>query len=181
MNLNQLLILLYNGETSVAQNGLNKFLETAKELKVKGLQSTTPNGSDQLKLSEPTLLNVHKLAGTENTDEMEIKVLSEPVFELLNTDENVSSFEIETEAYSKDLQEDMTTHQLNLQLEQMIEKSEGLWKCKVCGKTAKRQVIQNHAEIHISGISHSCQFCNKTCKTRNSLNVHMHRNHSQAH
>eukprot|EP00091_Calanus_sinicus_P003100 TRINITY_DN13257_c0_g1_i1.p1 TRINITY_DN13257_c0_g1~~TRINITY_DN13257_c0_g1_i1.p1 ORF type:complete len:155 (-),score=17.26 TRINITY_DN13257_c0_g1_i1:38-502(-) len=73
-----------------------------------------------------------------------------------------------------------TNDELDLQIEQMIEKIGGLWKCKVCGRTAKRkEVISHHTETHIEGVSHSCQICSKICTTRNSLKVHISRNHSQ--
>jgi ribosomal protein L37AE/L43A len=62
----------------------------------------------------------------------------------------------------------------------MIEKNEGLWKCKVCGKTAAtRQHIQNHAERHIEGVSHVCHICSKTLSTRKNLKNHISGNHSE--
>ena len=45
-----------------------------------------------------------------------------------------------------------TNHELDLQLEQMIDKNEGLWKCKVCGKTATT-CLKRHAETHVEGMS----------------------------
>jgi hypothetical protein len=39
-----------------------------------------------------------------------------------------------------------TNHKLDHQIEQMIERNDGLWKCKVCGKTAlKKNNIKSHA------------------------------------
>ena len=65
------------------------------------------------------------------------------------------------------------------QIDQMIEKNDGLWQCKVCGKTThKSNVIRNHAETHIEGVSHSCHICNKTSTTRKALKVHIIDNHS---
>ena len=39
---------MYNGETSVAQENLNRFLETAQELQVRGLQNTQENSSHKM-------------------------------------------------------------------------------------------------------------------------------------
>ena len=37
---------------------------------------------------------------------------------------------------------------LDIQIEEMIEKKEGLWECKVCGKTAKlKGNLKNHEHI----------------------------------
>ena len=73
-----------------------------------------------------------------------------------------------------------TNLELDLQIEQMIEKSEGLWQCKVCGKIAKlKGNIKHHAESHIEGVSHICHICNKSSPTRNSLQMHITRCHSE--
>jgi len=44
--------------------------------------------------------------------------------------------------------------ELNLQILEMIEKSDSVWKCKVCGKTSKHKgTLKEHAESHIEGMS----------------------------
>jgi hypothetical protein len=40
--------------------------------------------------------------------------------------------------------------------------------------------VKEHIETHISGFTHQCQFCVKTCKTRNALRVHTVRAHNQS-
>jgi hypothetical protein len=62
----------------------------------------------------------------------------------------------------------------------MIEKNEGLWQCKVCGKTNNyKGNIKKHIETHIGGISLTCHICNKSSSTRHSLQVHILDVHSQ--
>ena len=62
----------------------------------------------------------------------------------------------------------------------MIEKNEGVWTCKVCGKTsAKKDHIREHAEMHIEGMSHACHLCNKTFPTRSCLRQHIPDIHSE--
>merc|ERR1712179_879072 len=69
---------------------------------------------------------------------------------------------------------------LNSQIKEMIEKQEGVWKCKVCGKTTpNRHIIKNHAETHIEGMSHSCRFCGKIFANRHCLQVHVSNIHSE--
>ena len=73
-----------------------------------------------------------------------------------------------------------TNNELDHQLEQMIEKNEGLWKCKVCGKKVlKKSNIKSHAETHIEGVAHICHICSKTVFTRNSLRKHIAQTHFQ--
>ena len=56
----------------------------------------------------------------------------------------------------------------------MIEKSDGVWKCKICGKTSPhRGNMKHHAETHIEGTSHACHICNKSYPTRNGLSSHI--------
>ena len=69
---------------------------------------------------------------------------------------------------------------LDLQILKMIEKSDGVWKCKACGKTnAHKGTVQIHAESHIKGISHACHICNKSFSTKKSLCVHINNIHSE--
>ena len=71
-----------------------------------------------------------------------------------------------------------TNLELDLQLEQMIEKNEGQWKCKVCGKTKKHKGhIKEHAETHISGGLHTCIICDKSGMNRKALKNHHYRLH----
>jgi ribosomal protein L37AE/L43A len=73
-----------------------------------------------------------------------------------------------------------TDQELDIQIEQMIEKTEGIWQCKLCGKTiVKRGDMQKHAETHIQGVYHVCHICNKTFSTRASLRDHISNIHSE--
>ena len=70
--------------------------------------------------------------------------------------------------------------ELDLQIQQMVEKKEGLWQCKVCGKTLKRKdCLAIHAETHIEGFSHSCHICNKTFSNRSGHRTHVNTIHSE--
>ena len=60
----------------------------------------------------------------------------------------------------------------------MYVKENDLFVCKTCGKTAKRREhIIKHVEIHIEGLSYDCQICEKTFRSRASLQMHTQRNH----
>ena len=69
---------------------------------------------------------------------------------------------------------------LDFQIKGIIEKIEGLWGCKLCGKTANyKGNAQRHAETHIDGLSHACPICSKTFSTRPCLQSHISRQHSE--
>ena len=58
--------------------------------------------------------------------------------------------------------------------------ADGWWRCKTCQKTSKsRANIRKHAEIHIEGLSFSCQLCGMTYKTRMSLDQHRKLKHTK--
>ena len=47
------------------------------------------------------------------------------------------------------------------------------WQCIQCNKFSKSKTnLKKHVEIHIEGLSFPCKYCDKICKTRNSLNLH---------
>ena len=157
---------LYNGEAYVAQDELNIFLEAAQELKIKGLQNKVE-----------TEINTSKSVAIkgESTRCMEDKSIIKQgdIFSTLDTFENHDAAMVREG-------ESNTNHELDYQIEQMIENNEGLWKCKICEKTSNRQShIKIHAESHIEGFSHTCRFCNKTATTRKALKMHLIRNHKE--
>merc|ERR1712129_489916 len=45
--------------------------------------------------------------------------------------------------------------------------------CKVCGKEGRMDVIKDHIEAnHITGVSHTCNICGTTTRTRNAMRHH---------
>jgi len=49
-----------------------------------------------------------------------------------------------------------------------------VWQCTECNKISKSKAnLKKHVEIHMTGLSFSCNYCDKVCKTSNSLNVHI--------
>lgn len=54
------------------------------------------------------------------------------------------------------------------------------WQCAQCHFSSKiRSTVKEHIETHISGFTHQCTMCEKTCKTRNALRVHTVRAHTK--
>ena len=170
--LNNVLDFLYNGQANIPQEELNTFLETAHELQVKGLQNKQENGLNQ----KPTFENQFYESEQSNIKQEEGNIA--PVFDkeqLSEASENDFVNNLEHNVI-----EVSTNDELDAQIEQGINRTGGLCECNTCGKLSKRKdVIKKHVETHIEGISHSCQICNKTFATRNSLQVHIIRNHSQ--
>ena len=70
---------------------------------------------------------------------------------------------------------------LDEQINSMINNLAGVWTCSVCGKTDKHNFknnLQKHIETHIQGLSHSCNHCGKTFRSRNARQLHISRKHN---
>ena len=75
--------------------------------------------------------------------------------------------------------------ELDEKVKSMIEKSQNMITigdgqtrrasvCKVCGKEGQNVAIRDHIEAnHLEGIILPCNFCDKTCRSRNALRRHM--------
>merc|ERR1719186_872648 len=173
IDLEYVIDFLYNGEAYVAQEELNKFLETAQELQVKGLQSNHGDESGKNQRVEEKLEIETKYSINQNEsilDSMEelSVTFANGDFDLVQTEENNLWLN--------------TNIELDLQIEQMMEKIEGLWHCKVCGKTVtskNKTHLKDHMESqHIEGVSHICHLCNKIWSTRKALRDHVRDHHS---
>ena len=141
---------LYKGEVYIAQEQLEEFLETGKELQIKGLlewQSVPENNLEKE-------LSFHSAKDISDMDE-----------------------------YTADKIEDVDCAKkemdIQVQVEEMVEKKKGDLKCKVCGKTGKHKGnLQKHVETHIDGMSHACNFCSRIFLNRPSLKKHISGTHT---
>ena len=67
----------------------------------------------------------------------------------------------------------------NLLCNEKIIKIGELWYCKECDKTGKQKInLVLHAEIHISGLSFDCPYCEEKFVTRTRLATHKTEKHS---
>ena len=158
---------LYCGEANVYQQNLDSFLVIAEELQLKGLMGQTgknlENSHNDGKLESQTT-KPSKGSGTETQNTFQ----NTNIVETNNTVALPSHF-------SGDLEE------LEERVQSMMEKSQNYYadghqkadKCTVCGKEGKGNAIKNHIEVnHLEGIVLPCNHCEKTFRSRNTLNYH---------
>ena len=163
---------LYNGDAFIAQENLNQFIKTGKDLQVKGLEEEFTDIGENV-LEEPNKNHVkEETASKPSAVSEEGFETTEPVTNLDHA-ADYSALEISYENI-----ESTTQNELDLQLQEMVEKNDGVWRCKTCEKTSsKRGLIQRHAETHIKEMIQTCYVCSKTFGTRVGLRVHKHRHH----
>ena len=167
--LEHILDFIYVGEASVGQEELEEFLETGKELQVKGFEAYVSGDPDEQKryLNE----NVQKHDNVVNTTEEDVN---------RDTYENYYSSDVSFKQKDVEKVSMSANSDLDLQVLEMIEKSDGVWKCKVCGKSDSHKIdIKRHAERHLEGMSHACKICNKSFSNRPGLRNHINSIHSE--
>ena len=179
VELERVLTFIYSGEALIAQKEVYEFVETCKVLQLKGLNAESTNNV----LEEKSRPVVQRLREQENQYSKTncgtiqkkpsvkgIKTLGD-VF--THKDSNVIEVKSENLQVGAD-------HALDLQIQEMIEKHDRQWNCKVCGKTsAYKQDIKNHVETHFKGIVHACELCAKSFSTRKNLRYHVNNIHSE--
>ena len=154
---------LYLGEANVYQENLDTFLALAEELRLKGLTKDADSCSPA---PEPSSQPAHlqkKLQSRESEDQ-------------INKDEQTEVSQI---AVPSDLKVNVEAHELDEQIRSMMSKSktqlpgQSARTCNMCGKEGSWTNIWNHIETnHVTGISHNCNICGKTSRSRNGLSKH---------
>ena len=161
---------LYNGETNVHQENLERFFAVAEELQLKGLMG---------KLNEKV----------EEFDERDAPPKEKP---LVGKPAKIPKTLPYSQISSGNISEREGTvalsnyfsgalEELEERVKSMMEKSKNkiangkqmAYKCKVCGKEGKDNAIKDHIEAnHLDGIVIPCELCNKTFRSRNSYRPH---------
>ena len=145
--LNSLLDYIYVGEALVFQDDLERFLQIAQRLQLKGIKDKFPQTDD---------LNVDNEAHRNTKDDLT------ETFQLPFKEETLTEAEVHNSAHVQDAS---NLAKVNKKIEEFIEKEEGgtnngKWTCKLCGKNTKRkQDLQKHVETHIEGLSFPCHIC----------------------
>ena len=150
---------IYQGEVQIYQNELDNFLEIAQKLKIEGLLSTEePESKHAPQPEDQKVESFHA-----ESDYTERKVA--------RTDHARSGYGEKVVSLT-----DMT--ELDEKIQQLMEKIDGIFHCKACNYSSRNKThVKEHVERHIEGLSFSCQFCDKTFRSRNTLRVHYHSYH----
>ena len=157
---------IYQGEVHILQDQLDDFLQAAQRLNVKGLMGEGEESSEHKHHLETKYREEVKQIGDVG-DIVENEMVEEEMFEISNSNIRIVDrikIQDNTEA--------------NERINELIEKVDGGFSCKACGKISKE--IRNHkrhVETHIEGLSYSCQFCDKVFRYSNARNIHMTRYH----
>ena len=177
--LQDILDYMYNGETNIFQEGLDKFLSIAQRFKIMGLLQNEEDKNDfhnpqtQYQTNKEETLNesLNELEpNNESFEFMSNYVADNPIKGPVSRNINRSiSLNVDD------------VNNINQKADELIETlPDGSLKCTHCGKIASkgnlkqqcRQNMRNHVETHLDGLSFDCKLCGKTFRSRNSYKVH---------
>ena len=134
---------MYNGETKVPAEHVDRFIEAAQELKIKGLAEDEVNEVEEKE--EETTVPKEIYLKEEPSENKEIYVNARLEME-------ISKIIVKTrDAEGKTLWK--------------------CGECGKIDK--KKNHLVSHIETHLEGFSHKCEQCERVFKTRNSLNSHV--------
>jgi len=183
-----ILDFIYDGEVNIAHEDLNEFLVAAEDLKVKGLSEENKIKTFMKPLEKTNEVIIPRLERKapkpilvpENDKPVYAQeyVAVQPSVKVENhvEEEDYSIIEYDHIDHGEEMQiaNDYAKGEQAVQIENMIEKYEGVWTCKQCGKTASQKCnIRTHVETHhLNDFSHHCDVCGKSCRSKNALNVH---------
>ena len=168
---------MYHGEVSIGQGDLSDFLLVAEELQLKGVSGTEKGenykepGKIQTVKSKnvaafPNDPQIHSNSRLDEYINHDNEFIVEEKCEMSNSREIV-------ETYANEIKADTNIEELDLTINSMVCKLNGIWTCLQCGKTNKcKRNLGNHIEAkHIKGAAHPCQQCGKLFRSRNSLHT----------
>ena len=167
-NLEYILEFIYSGQVDIPQEHLNDFLQLAQDLKLKGISTENQDLKREQKdrnifvaEDEDISTEIFEEGLVPFEDSQIVKSLNKGVLNDVNKENEFAS----TIAF-------------------MMEKFGKMWRCKVCLKevTSNHKTnLKEHVETtHLTGFTHICDLCKKTCSTQSALRNHKQRYHKMS-
>ena len=175
---------LYFGEANVYQENLDSFLAVAEELQLKGLMGSGAEEEAE-KVEKNTTERKHPKPVQRRTSykpESPTPDISRSVETVEASPPLEGAVAVTDYTVAADLQD------LDDKIKSMMMFSENMTKdrthgrariCKVCGKEGQWAHIRDHIEAHhITGVSHTCNICGKSSRSRVGLRLHIAKYHT---
>ena len=174
---------LYCGEANVYQENLDSFLAMAEELQLKGLMGT-PINDDQLQKTEVIkTAPSSQITRAVHKSKREFTTVEKPPQSLFDKSNELVGIGAFAHNFSGDLIElDSAVKSLMTRTDQRHTSAAGgfIYSCNVCGKEGQSVNMQHHIESnHMEGILLPCNLCEKTYRSRNSLQNHKRDSHKK--
>ena len=160
VNLGFILDYIYNGEVNLYQEQLDSFLETSEKLEIEGLLCGKKEETIQENLYPEDNFQIKEQSATENS------------IAPAKTRRQVTR----TRTYDEEKIDvtSMTPDEVEIEIEKLYKRTDGVWSCSTCGFTNRdKSKLKRHVEVHVDGLSYTCNFCQKEFGLKNSLDCHI--------
>ena len=169
-DLDNVMNYMYNGEVSIYQEDLDRFLSVAQRLKLEGLLESNQEEEDT-----DTEHPIRPQQRQETIDPL--PVISNEEDQKIHKQRMKSRIEGSKQIISLNT---TLSSEIDATLNENLEALEGgHYRCRLCGKDSlgmksrnRRQNMKNHVETHVEGLSFNCQHCGKVFRCENSLFKH---------
>ena len=164
---------IYTGEVKIYQDHVDRFLSIAQRLQLKGL---IVNEDDTVEKNENGIEKNNSENEWKRMENWNSDDASEQKADTSVSQSNYRRRSSNTIAVNGD-----DNHEIDAKVNECLETlPDGSLKCTLCGKEAsqanmKQSVRQNmtrHVATHLDGGSYSCHFCEKTFRSKNSVQKH---------
>ena len=170
---------IYNGEVSIYQEELDRFLAVAQRFKLEGLLE----GENEKRKDEQSFEEVNLKSQIFTPLKEQGSHIAKPENKRYENYDISNELVIPTENEAvKFVMSEEEKNNLEATIDQHIERIDvGSWRCKICGKSAKKsQHVKNHVEAkHLEGLSLPCNLCGSVFKSRNNLYSHVSHTHKK--
>ena len=173
VDLEAIIDFLYCGETNVFQENLDSFLALAEDLQLKGLMGGQANSHQQMKgmSSAPKDIKREQQLLQSTHFAKESYPPTENLAGAIATMTNNSVYELES-----------TVKSMMTKTDRKAESNGRGWiySCNICGKEGLSMNLQHHIESNqVEGIYLPCSLCDKTYRSRSSLQNHKRDGHKK--
>ena len=175
-NLNFVLDYIYLGEVQIFQEQLDGFLKIAQKYQLEGL---TAQEDEEIKA-----LDQSHYEGDSSVDQQTPLVRNQRKKQGKTFVAKTESAELSSSSVVSFDPDNSTTEVAKQMILENVEfRADGSAVCTICGKTTQgkrgREIMEQHMETHMEGISFPCENCGKSFRSKNSLRSHISRKHSQ--
>ena len=172
-DLKNVLDFIYNGELKLYPDDLEQFLRISQRLKLDGLTWQDENEEVEVK---PIIGNTV----TEDLDPINTVDVDPVVEPTEDSDFNCSDATTEKQESKKRVllqPEELNAQGIDKKLDEMFSvDTSGMYICKYCSRVSnKKSNMREHAEVHVDGLTFSCDFCDKSYRSHSALRTHKRR------
>ena len=177
VDLQSVLDYVYFGQVRILQENLDRFLSVAQKLKLEGLMGDGNDNESENEQIEQSSFKTEEVPNMEGETPNSYTNLKRNANQRRQSRTNESKVIVPLK-WTLDSSQQINKEKVD---ENITRNTDGTKTCKICGKTSKPSTninnMRKHVETHLDGLAYTCNFCEKTLRSYNSLNSHISQTH----